>query len=163
MPINLITDNAWGYISNIQNEAYVEITPEDIHVLKSKWQASPKTCAVYVEGGKVLAYLLAHPWQNKLPPKLNEVCVITESTNLYLHDLALSSEAMGKGIAKKLVTNLINIARTEGFNKIFLVAIQQSSLFWERFGFLTETEAVISKSYGDNAKLMVLDLNKGPL
>jgi len=156
--VNLITENYWAGILKIQEEAYVEIEPEDVSVLKSKWRSSPKTCAVYKQGNNILAYLLAHPWPNEIPPKLHEECHITTSLNLYLHDLALARNSRGKGIANKLVKNLIGIAKAQRFNKILLVAVQNSSGFWSKFGFLNIPNAVICQSYGHNAKLMVLEL-----
>ena len=47
MSINLITDNSWSDILKIQEEAYLEIEPEDVDILKSKWLLSPNTCAVF--------------------------------------------------------------------------------------------------------------------
>jgi GNAT superfamily N-acetyltransferase len=60
---------------------------------------------------------------------------VTCSVNLYLHDLALAQEAQGKGIAKKLVENLIGTARIQGFKKTLLVAVQNSSGFWDKVDF----------------------------
>ena len=159
MSISLITENSWIEILKIQEEAYVEIPPEDVDILKSKWLSSPKTCAVYLETNNVIsAYLLAHPWPSEIPPKLHEISPVTGSVNLYLHDLALAHEARGKGIAKKLVENLIDTAKIQGFKKILLVAVQNSSAFWDKFGFLHIPNAVICPSYGHSAKLMVLEL-----
>ena len=158
MSINLITENSWIDILKIQEEAYVEIEPEDVNVLKSKWLSSPKTCAMYKEGNNISAYLLAHPWPSEIPPKLHEECPITASLNLYLHDLALARESRGKGIANKLVKNLIDIAKAQGFNKILLVAVQNSGGFWSKFGFLNRPNAEICPSYGHNSELMVLEL-----
>lgn len=159
MPIGLITENFWHDILKIQEEAYTEIPPEDVNVLKSKWLSSPQTCYVYLNHDNViLAYLLAHPWANETPPKLHEKHPTTVSLNLYLHDLALAHEARGKGIAKKLVEHLINNAKAQGFAKIQLVAVQNSSGFWAKFGFLNVPNAVICPSYGDSAELMVLAL-----
>lgn len=158
MSINLITEHSWSDILKIQEEAYLEIEPEDVDILKSKWLLSPNTCAVYKEGDTILAYLLAHPWPSETPPKLHEKYPITASLNLYLHDLALAKESRGKGIAKKLVTNLVDIAKAQGFNKILLVAVQNSSGFWSQFGFKNLPDAVICPSYGHNAKLMILEL-----
>ena len=159
MSISLITENSWIDILKIQEKAYVEIPPEDVDILKSKWLSSPKTCAVYLEhNNNISAYLLAHPWPSEIPPKLHEISPVSESVNLYLHDLALAPEERGKGIAKKLVENLIDIAKIQGFKKILLVAVQNSSGFWDKFGFLHIPNAVICPSYGPSAKLMVLEL-----
>lgn len=160
MPISLINENAWVEIVNIQDKAYAGILPEDAHVLKSKWLSSPKTCAVYLGlNNSISAYLLAHPWSGEIPPKLNEISVITGNEYLYLHDLALAEEARGKGIAKKLVENLIDTAKTQGFKKILLVAVQHSGGFWGKFGFLQIPTATICPSYGHEAKLMVLEFD----
>ena len=159
MPISLVLENSWDGILKIQEEAYTELPPEDVSILKSKWLSSPKTCAVYSNHeDKILAYLLAHPWASETPPKLHEKSPMTNSLNLYLHDLALAHEARGKGIAKKLVENLIDNAKVQDFVKIRLVAVQNSGEFWARIGFLEVHNAVICPSYGDNAKLMVLEL-----
>ncbi|OUR63081.1 hypothetical protein A9Q74_02415 [Colwellia sp. 39_35_sub15_T18] len=159
MSISQITENSWQGILQVQEEAYTELPPEDVNVLKSKWLSSPNTCAVYVNHENVvIAYLLAHPWASEIPPKLHEKSAITASLNLYLHDLALAHEARGKGIAKQLVANLITNAKAQGFAKILLVAVQNSSEFWAKFGFLAIPNAEICPSYGDNATLMTLEL-----
>ncbi len=159
MSISLITENSWHGILKVQEEAYTELPPEEVNVLKSKWLSSPKTCAVYLNyENAVIAYLLAHPWASETPPKLHENSPITASVNLYLHDLALAHEARGQGIAKKLVLNLIENAKAQGFAKILLVAVQNSNEFWAKFGFLEIANAVICPSYGDNAEVMVLKL-----
>jgi len=69
MSISTIKENFWEDIIKIQKEAYTEISPEDVNILKSKWLSSPKTCAVYLNcENMVLAYLLAHPWASEAPP-----------------------------------------------------------------------------------------------
>jgi len=159
MSISLITENSWHEILKVQEEAYTELPPEDVNVLKSKWLSSPNTCAVYLNHENVvIAYLLAHPWASETPPKLHENSPITTSVNLYLHDLALAHEARGKGIARKLVDNLIEHAKAQGFTKILLVAVQNSAEFWAKFGFSEIPNAIICSSYGDNATLMALKL-----
>jgi len=156
-----ISEKSWDGILKIQEEAYTELPPEDVSILKSKWLASPDTCSIYSSNeNKILAYLLSHPWGSDSPPKLNEEAPVNnETSNLYLHDLALSNEARGRGIARALVENLINNAKTQGFTKILLVAVQGSSSFWAKYGFMVIVNAAICPSYGSAAKLMVLELN----
>jgi len=156
-----ISEKSWDEILKIQEEAYTELPPEDVNILKSKWLASPNTCSIYSGNeNKIMAYLLSHPWGSDIPPKLNEEAPVNnETSNLYLHDLALSNEARGRGIARALVENLINNAKTQGFTKILLVAVQGSSSFWAKYGFMVIVNAAICPSYGSAAKLMVLELN----
>lgn len=159
MSISLITEKSWNSILKIQEEAYTDVLPEDINVLKSKWVSSPNTCAIYSNNdNKILGYLLAHPWASEVPPKLHEKTQITDSITLYLHDLAIAQEVRGKGIAKNLVINLIDKAKSQGFVRIFLVAVQGADMFWAKFGFIVVPNALICSSYGDDAKLMTLEL-----
>jgi len=159
--INPITENSWDGILTVQEEAYTELPPEDLNILKSKWLLSPNTCSIFSSNeNNIQAYLLSHPWGSDSPPKLNEEAPANNSTsNLYLHDLALSNEARGRGIAKALVENLISNAKTQGFTKIQLVAVQGSSSFWAKYGFIVIVDAAICPSYGSAAKLMVLALD----
>jgi len=160
MAIVQISEESWDEILRIQEEAYIELPPEDVTALKSKWLSSPDTCFVYSSNeNKILAYLLSHPWGSDKPPRLNEeVTLNSETTNLYLHDLALSNEARGKGIAKVLVENLIRNAKIQGFTKILLVAVQGSGSFWAKYGFIVIDNIAICPSYGSAAKLMALEL-----
>jgi ribosomal protein S18 acetylase RimI-like enzyme len=159
MPINLITEDSWDDIVKIQKEAYSDIAPEDVSILKSKWRSSPQTCAVYSDHkGKVLAYLLAHPWANEAPPKLNEEIPVTYSSVLFIHDLALALEGRGKYIGQKLVLNLISHAKAHRFVKIVLVSVQGTTGFWAKFGFINMPSEDICSSYGESAQLMELAL-----
>ncbi|WP_157964781.1 GNAT family N-acetyltransferase [Algibacillus agarilyticus] len=159
MPISPINENAWDDIIQIQNAAYTDIEPEDVNVLKSKWYSSPQTCAVFTNhNGKVLAYLLAHPWASKTPPTLNQTIPITNCSTLFIHDLALALEERGKNRGKELVHYLIDNAKAQHYEKILLVAVQNSTGFWAKFGFLAVPSDKICSSYGENAQLMMLRL-----
>ncbi|WP_370981138.1 GNAT family N-acetyltransferase [Agaribacterium sp. ZY112] len=160
MSISQINEKSWDEIVKIQEEVYTDIAPEDVNVLKSKWYSSPQTCSVFTDHkGKILAYLLAHPWASKHPPKLNEKPPINYSSNLFIHDLALATEARGKGIAKALVKNLIDNTKTQNYVRISLVAVQNSTGFWGKFGFLNMPSDEIFSGYGENSQLMVLELD----
>jgi len=159
MAISTITDSAWKEILDIQREAYSDVLPEEIDVLKSKWHASPDTCLIYSDNDKnVQGYILAHPWANDVPPRLHEKTPATDSNKLFLHDLALARRARGAKIATQLVELLINKALENGFSEIRLVAIQNSNLFWEKLGFTPAPEIVDLEDYGDCATLMKLAL-----
>ncbi len=162
MPIKPISENSWPEISKIEEEAYTEIPPESAPVLKSKWLASPATCSVYTDNkNEILGYLLSHPWENETPPKLYQKTAINnKSCNLFLHDLAVSRSARGKGIAHYLVEHLIKEAKRLNFKKIVLVAVQGSGDFWAKYGFKEIQGREICHSYGDSAKLMKIELQR---
>lgn len=158
MPITEISENCWGDILRIQEEAYTGVPPEDIDVLKSKWEVSPESCFVFrAEDEQVLAYLLAHSWNSLEPPKLFEqVPVDSAGEILYLHDLAVSNRARGVGMGKQLTKKLIEIAKGLRYKKVMLVAVQGSSRFWSSLGFREVLYVPVCSSYGDDAKLMSL-------
>ena len=101
-----------------------------------------------------MGYLLAHSWDSKLPPKLfHQLPEGTEGEILFLHDLAISTSALGKGIGSKLVEHLVKVATAEGYNEILLVSVQDSKVFWQKKGFTTLSQKVC-KTYGEDAQLM---------
>ncbi|WP_239652643.1 hypothetical protein [Pseudoalteromonas piscicida] len=39
-----IEDASWPEILTLQNQAYHDVAPETVDILKSKWMCSPKSC-----------------------------------------------------------------------------------------------------------------------
>ncbi|MBL4800073.1 MAG: GNAT family N-acetyltransferase [Oleispira sp.] len=160
MTITKISETSWDAILHIQEEAYTGVAPEDVDVLKGKWEISPESCFVYtVVNEPVLAYLLAHSWNSLEPPKLFEqVPENSVGDILYLHDLAVSNRARGMGVGKQLAKKLIEVAKVHQYSKVLLVAIQDSSRFWASLGFREISSVPVCSSYGDDAKLMSLEV-----
>jgi len=148
----------------VQEEAYFDLPPEELTVLKSKWHASPETCFILQDKTKkVLGYLLAHEWNSHEPPKLfEELPVDTFGTILYLHDLAVSNCARGMGVGKQLVKKLLDTAKIQGFEKVLLVAVQGSDDFWFSVGFRDIPNVPVCASYGSKAKLMCCHVQYRP-
>ncbi len=155
MGIVLIDESHWDQIFNIQKEAYSDIEPESVSVLKSKWSYGRETCFVYLADGVVVGYLLAHPWDDETPPSLSKnISVKVGTDQLYLHDLAISSKGRGKGIGKLMVNALLNRARSLGVAQIGLVAVQGAERFWSQFGFVERKGSLLCSSYGTDAVYM---------
>lgn len=156
MKITEIAEDHWRGILEIQDEAYHEVDPEELDVLKSKQSVSPETCFVCVsDQGDTLGYLLAHPWNGSKPPKLYEPMFDTEnSDSLYLHDMAVSPHSKGQGIGRSMMAKLIEVAELKGVKRITLVAIQGADSFWSLQGFKAISGANICSSYGDHVVLM---------
>jgi len=151
-----ISEGSWNGILRVQEEAYTDVPPEDVNVLKSKWNSSPETCFIFQSENKnILGYLLAHSWNSDEPPKLfEELPKGSFGTILYLHDLAVSKSSMGMGVGKQLANKLLDTARSRGFKKVLLVAVQGSEGFWSSLGFSEILNVPVCSSYGNNAKLM---------
>jgi len=156
MNIQKIKETNWRDILKIQSEAYQEVGLEDLEVLKSKWAASPETCFVCLSNqGKVLGYLLAHPWNEVKPPKLFEPLLdIQGGEHLYLHDMAISSQSKGQGLGRAMAVKLFEVAQRKGIQSISLVAVQGAESFWSILNFKVVGGAAICSSYGENSVLM---------
>ncbi|MBU1296094.1 MAG: GNAT family N-acetyltransferase [Gammaproteobacteria bacterium] len=173
MPIQPITQTMWAEILNIQAEAYSAIEPESLEVLQSKWQQSPDCCFAYLgerswleekseleeQSGQeknILGYLLAHAWHGETPPKLYQTLPEgSHGPTLFLHDLALSKRAVGRGVGSQMVKHLLDTAVSSGFQKALLVSVQDSVPFWQKHGFVEMTDQQASESYGEDAKVMM--------
>lgn len=154
MPILPITQETWTDINALQNEVYHQIEPEPLAILQDKWIKSPNLCFCYQEGGVLLSYLLAHAWNSDTTPSLSELLPDDfAGPILFLHDLAVSTRAKGKGVGTKMVMHLLEKAQQGKFEKITLVSIQSSKAFWEKHGFI-EVPYEVSDSYGDEATYM---------
>ena len=159
-----IPDQAWSQIEQIQEVAYRDGLAEDIDILKIKAEVSPETCFVCLDDEQVLGYVLAHPWESDHPPCINqdisdreEVVSAEDASTLYIHDLAISPQARGEGVAQALIENLLEQAQSLDINKVSLVAVQGMSGFWSKYGFKS-IKSNSTKSYGDDAQFMVNQL-----
>ncbi|MBD1577129.1 GNAT family N-acetyltransferase [Vibrio sp. S11_S32] len=163
--ISEIPDQVWPQIEQIQEQAYRDDLAENIDILKIKSDVSPETCFVCMDDEEqVLGYVLAHPWESSVPPCINqdisergELVSLEEASTLYLHDLAISPDARGAGIAQALVENLLKHAQRWNIDKISLVAVQGMASFWGNYGF-NSVKSNATDSYGDDAQMMVIQL-----
>ncbi len=159
MNIRPITETDWQSVVAIQVLAYRDDLQESALALRAKALISPSVCRVVDDQrGQVLAYCLSHAWPCYEAPSLHstEHQVISEP-NLFLHDLALHPSATGKGLARQLFGEVLSAAKQQGFTTMSLVAVQDSALFWQKFGFQT-MDYRLPASYGAGAQFMMLTL-----
>lgn len=157
--ITEINEDSWSEILRIQAEVYIDIEPESLATLRSKWLNSPQCCWLFSSNNEVCAYLLAHAWHSDSPPKLYQSApALPNGDILFIHDLAVSKTKTGKGIGHMMVTHLLNSARTRNFRKVLLVAVQNSVPFWQKLGFELDPENKANTSYGDEARVLHLFL-----
>lgn len=159
MQLRSITDNDWTAILLIQEECYPEIEPESLQTLQSKWQVSSLSCFVIEADNQVVGYCLAHPWQLGNPPSLEQVITkVEQADTLYLHDIALSAKAQGKGAGQAALEKLIGIAQQFMYHTLSLVAVQGASSYWKKQGFVEQVIDKNLQSYTADACYMVLDI-----
>ncbi len=159
MSLRAIEPLDWSTILEIQLECYPKIEPESLLVLQSKWLASPETCFVLQSQETIIGYCLAHPWLLDNPPSLEqELAPITQADTLYLHDIALSVKAQGKGAGKQVLAKLKDFAQLNQLSTISLVAVQGAHHYWGKQGFVTKAISKDLSAYPEDARYMVYTL-----
>lgn len=135
--------------------------PEDRAVFAERLRLFPAGCFVLAAAdGPPLGYLIAHPWIDDSPPPLNTAigALPPAPAVMYLHDLALSPAARGRGVTAQVVGEVAGIARRLGLATVALVAVNDAAPFWARHGFEIRRTPVLDRKlagYGPDARYMV--------
>lgn len=150
---------AVAHIAAIVHPAY----PEDPAIAAERLALDPAGCFVFDGADGPTAYLLSHRWIDGDPPSLDtHLHALPPHPNVwYIHDIALMSETRGQGAARAIVTELETLARGHGLHRLALVAVNDSTAFWQRHGFTDATTPALAEklaSYGADARYMTRDL-----
>lgn len=142
----------------IQAVAHADF-PEEEGVLAERLRLCPQGCFVLVRGEAVDGYMLSHPWSRRRPPPLNRPLeAIPDDTDCwYLHDLALLPQTRGSGAGAAIVSQLVSLARKEGFGVVALVSVGGSRPFWRKQHFAVVSDPLLKQklsSYGGGAAYM---------
>ncbi len=143
--------------------------PEDAAVFAERLRLYRLGCHVYEAGGRLLGYVLSHPWRDRAPPALNSLlgALPASPETYYIHDLALLPEARGTGAGSAIVAALVAQARAAGLPSVSLVAVHESAEFWRGHGFHAAIDpegadpalAEKLRSYDEGARFMVRALD----
>lgn len=159
MKLRNIESADWPAILEIQLECYPQIEPESLQVLQSKWLASPQSCFGLELNNQVVGYCLAHPWVANNPPSLEQqLSAIKAANTLYLHDIALSANAQGKGAGGLILGKLKQFALQHGYATISLVAVQGADRYWQQQGFKIHAIDKDLSGYPSDACYMIYTL-----
>ncbi|WP_292152353.1 GNAT family N-acetyltransferase [Brevundimonas sp.] len=124
----------------------------------------PQGCFVLAdETDRPLGYLIAYPWRADEAPALNTLiaAIPDDAAVMYLHDLCLHPDARGQGATAAIVERLADQARAQGSPALALVAVNDATGFWARYGFsVRESEVMTAKlaGYGSDARYMIRPL-----
>jgi GNAT superfamily N-acetyltransferase len=138
--------------------------PEDAAVFAERLRLYPAGCHVHEAGGRLVGYVLSHPWHDRSAPRLNSLLGALPASPMtyYIHDLALLPEARGTGAGSAIVAALVAQARAAGLPSASLVAVHGSAEFWERHGFHEITDPALAeklRSYDESARFMMRRLD----
>jgi len=114
----------------------------------------------------IKGYIISHPIPKNQPPPQLDTLLETNippdtdaSYHYYIHDIAISPDLRGKGLAREGIEMLLfGIVREKGYQKTALVSVYGTALFWEGFGFeVVDDENITGKlaCYGEGAVFIV--------
>lgn len=158
--LRLMQPDDLSQVMTIQKQCYVSLGAESLACYQAKLAASANTCFVAEKANKVIAYLIALPWDSTVPPAFNELdCQLPAQPNcLYLHDLAVSPDARKEKVGQILVEQFFSLANTLQLHKMCLIAVDGAHTYWQRFGFEQQTRnaygAIKLTGYGEQAQFM---------
>ena len=110
-------------------------------MIRARLAACPQLAWVAEDELGVCAYLFAyHSRVGKVTPLDGHFQPHAEADCLYLHDLAVSRRAGGRGIGPALVQRNLEQARSQQLRYSALVSVQESEAFWSRLGYATHDE-----------------------
>lgn len=123
-------------IMAVQGEYYSGHFLEPEATLRARWLASSDTAWVAEDESGVCAYLFGYRSTLGKITSLRGMFEIAERPDtLYLHDLAISKRAVGRGVGTRLVRLAWLLARREGLKYSSLVSLAPARPFWERLGY----------------------------
>ncbi len=155
MFIRTIHDDDWPEILKIQSAVYSDIEPETETVLRSKAVLSQDTCVVLTDTtGNIMGYGLAHPWGEE-PAHLHAIySEYQHTTQLYIHDIAVSPQHRGKQFGSSLFKFMLAKAKAMNIKTVGLVSLKQALSFWQRHGFEEQDYHIDQAEYGDGARFL---------
>jgi ribosomal protein S18 acetylase RimI-like enzyme len=150
-------------VLSIQSCCYDESKLESGQSFRAKLEVSPATCFIALVAETPAGYLVAVPAEAGNPPLLNcsNYSIPSSANALYLHDLAVHPEARGIGIADALIDAYFQTLKQSKFQIACLTAVNNSSKFWERYGFRVypiDARAEKISTYGTGAQYMSMQV-----
>lgn len=132
-------------------------------VFEDKLGLDPGGCFALDLDGAVAGYAFSHPWRLNDVPALDGFLGALPAAPecLYLHDVALSESARGRGASAQLLDLLTSRATVEALPALALVAVHGSAPFWRGAGFEDAPEANSTlATYGPAARYMIRRLRQ---
>lgn len=85
--------------------------------------------------GELAAYCLGHPVAAGQEPALGDIAAVSGPADWFIHDLVLAPELRGSGKGRLVLEANLDHARTVGYQRVRIVAVNASWDWWTRAGF----------------------------
>ncbi|HRY31649.1 MAG TPA: GNAT family N-acetyltransferase [Bacteroidales bacterium] len=146
-------------VMNIQKQDYSNDLQEDRNVFIQILNVFSEGVFGVFDGDNLAGYLFSHPYLlNQVKPLNSQLYLTGEENCLYLHDMAISPDYRGMGLAKRLFERFLFTSEKIGFESQRLVAVQNSAEFWGRFGF-RQNDFVNASGYANGYYMQRLNAN----
>lgn len=123
-------------VLHVQAACYPAAMQESADVVMARLRTASATCVVGCDSEGVCAYLFAYPSRLGAITWLGAPFdVAPDADTLYLHDLSVAPHALGRGLARALVSAVLDLGRAHGLRHSALVSVQDSAAFWEALGY----------------------------
>ncbi|MFZ6871898.1 GNAT family N-acetyltransferase [Undibacterium sp. Di27W] len=127
-------------VYQIQSLAYPAEMLEAPVLLASRLAAAPACAWVAEQDHRIVAYLAAYPSvKGKISALGQDFQVAAPANALYLHDMAVTPEQVGKGLARAILECALAHARCQGWQYASLVSVQNTRSYWGKLGFQEQT------------------------
>lgn len=123
-------------VLRVQAACYPPAMQEAAGVLTARLAAAPATSLAACDADGVCGYLFAYPSRLGRVTDLGAPFdVAPDADTLYLHDLAVDPRALGRGLARALVGEMLERGCGLRLAHAALVSVQDSARFWSALGF----------------------------
>jgi predicted N-acetyltransferase YhbS len=152
--------NDASVMHKIQLLSYTKDLWETADVISQIVSISDGYSLIACDGHEIVGYVLAHPFSDpKNPVRLSNLQQVHKTGKyFFIHDLCVTPDARGKGVAAKILKDLMDRAFEGGFLGVYLVSLAHVKDFWRAFGFIDYTEPTTwdyKEMYGENSQYMV--------
>ncbi|MBU7596266.1 GNAT family N-acetyltransferase [Streptomyces sp. P38-E01] len=147
----------WPALADLEHEVYAASgLSEGGELLRARAGASPSTCFALERHGRLAGYALAFAHPHGHCPELRRHRAPDDggTRNLHLHDLVVAPAHRRVGLGPRLLARLADAARTDGFERLSLVAVEGGRRFWAAQGFTADPAVVPPAVYGPDAVYM---------
>lgn len=147
----------------LQDSCYSDALFEPPALLAARLASATQSCWLAENPiGELLAYLFSYPsLLGKITVLATDFVVADKPELLYLHDMAVSEQARGLGLAKLLLASAKQYAKQLNLTQLALVAVQGSVPYWQKQGFVVQeklnqdAQAALNSYTGERAQYML--------
>ena len=145
-------------ILRVQARSYSSQFNEKAETFVSKIKFSPETCYGVLVENRLIAYGISFPWLKNKSVDLNSTLKQKPQKPevMHIHDISVDPDFRGLGLAESLFLRIAHDAFALGLSSLSLVAVQGSTTYWSKFGFMDSHFNV--NDYGAAAVKMELAL-----